>query len=164
MKQLRHLTSILMILLIVALSAGTVIEKLHDSDYAASHIYSAWWFIALWAAFAAIGAVLTFRNKNWKRPAVLTLFLSVACILLGALLTVACALVPTSLALTTNARLVGSTWIWLIAPVLFFSGGPVWFQALRGKYSDTRNILAKTLHGWAHLDIQIANKLLGRLH
>ncbi len=76
-----------MILLIVALSAGTVIEKLHDSDYAASHIYSAWWFIALWAAFAAIGAVLTFRNKNWKRPAVLTLFLSVACILLGALLT-----------------------------------------------------------------------------
>ncbi len=87
MKQLRHLTSILMILLIVALSAGTVIEKLHDSDYAASHIYSAWWFIALWAAFAAIGAVLTFRNKNWKRPMVLTLFLSVACILLGALLT-----------------------------------------------------------------------------
>lgn len=84
--------------------------------------------------------------------------------LLGALLTVACALVPTSLALTTNARLVGSTWIWLIAPVLFFSGGPVWFQALRGKYSDTRNILAKTLHGWAHLDIQITNKLLGRLH
>ncbi len=87
MKHIRHLTSILMILLIVALSAGTVIEKLHGSDSASSRIYGSWWFIALWAAFATIGAVLTFRNKNWKRPVALALFLSVACILLGALLT-----------------------------------------------------------------------------
>lgn len=37
--------------------------------------------------FAIVAAIITFRNKNWKRPVVLTLFLSVACILLGALLT-----------------------------------------------------------------------------
>ena len=87
MKNFRHFTSILMILLIVALAAGTVVEKLHGNEYALSHVYSAWWFIALWVVFAAIGALITFRSKNWKRPMALTLFLSVACILLGALLT-----------------------------------------------------------------------------
>lgn len=84
--------------------------------------------------------------------------------LLGALLTVACALVPTSLALAANTELVGTTWICVVAPLLFFLGGPMWFHPLRKKYSDTRDLLKKTLHNWAHLDIQIANILLGRTH
>ena len=84
--------------------------------------------------------------------------------LLGALLTVACALVPTSLALAANTELVGTTWICVVAPLLFFLGGPMWFHPLRKKYSDTRDMLKKTLHSWAHLDIQIANILLGRTH
>ncbi len=87
MKNLRHFTSILMILIIVALAAGTVIEKLHGSEYALIHVYSAWWFIALWTMFAVIAAVYVFSDQNWKRPMALTLFLSVVCILLGALLT-----------------------------------------------------------------------------
>ena len=87
MKLPRHFISILMILLIVALSAGTVVEKLHGNDYALTHVYSTWWFIALWTCFGVVGAILTFSNQNWKRPAALTLFLSVACILIGALLT-----------------------------------------------------------------------------
>lgn len=40
----------------------------------------------------------------------------------------------------------------------------MWFHPLRKKYSDTRDLLKKTLHNWAHLDIQIANILLGRTH
>jgi len=87
MKKFRLFSSILMIMLIFALAAGTVVEKLHGSSFAQSHIYSAWWFVALWALFGIIAAVLTFRNKNWKRPMASTLFLSVAFILFGALLT-----------------------------------------------------------------------------
>ena len=87
MKHLRHITSVLVIVLIAVLAAGTIVEKLHGSDFARSHVYGAWWFVALWAVFAILVAVLTFRNPNWKRPVTLTLFLSVACILLGALLT-----------------------------------------------------------------------------
>ena len=87
MKILRPFASILITLLIIALAAGTVVEKFHGSDYAISHVYGSWWFIALWALFAIAGAVITFRNKNWKNPVALTLFLSVVFILLGALLT-----------------------------------------------------------------------------
>ena len=87
MKLPRLFISILMIAIIVALATGTVVEKLHGNDYALSHVYGSWWFIALWTCFGLVGAILTFSNRNWKRPSVLTLFLSVACILIGALLT-----------------------------------------------------------------------------
>lgn len=87
MKYVRHITSVLVIILIAVLAAGTIVEKLHGSDYALEHVYSTWWFIALWAVFAVIAVLLTFRNQNWKRPVALTLFLAVTCILSGALLT-----------------------------------------------------------------------------
>ena len=87
MKHLRHIVSVLMILLITVLAAGTIIEKLHGTDFASSHVYGTWWFVALWAAFLVVAAILTFRDNNWKKPVVLTLFLATTCILLGALLT-----------------------------------------------------------------------------
>ena len=87
MKYLRHIISVLVILLITVLAAGTVIEKLHGSDFARIHVYSAWWFVALWAVFGIVVAIWAFQNKNWKKPVVLTLFLSLAFILVGALLT-----------------------------------------------------------------------------
>lgn len=87
MKQLRHIVSVLMILLIAVLATGTIVEKLHGADFASSHVYGTWWFVALWAAFFIEAAVLTFRDNNWKKPVVLTLFLATTCILLGAFLT-----------------------------------------------------------------------------
>ncbi len=75
-----------MVVLIVALAAGTVVEKLHGSDYALSHVYGSWWFVVLWVLLVLAGAVFTFFNSNWRRPAALTLFLAVVFILLGALL------------------------------------------------------------------------------
>lgn len=87
MKHLRHIISTLAIVLIAVLAAGTIVEKLHGTDFAHIHVYSAWWFVALWAAFGIVAAILTFRNKNWKQPKVLALFLVVAFILVGALLT-----------------------------------------------------------------------------
>jgi len=87
MKYLRHIISVLVILLITVLAAGTVIEKLHGSDFARIHVYSAWWFVALLAVFGIVVAIWAFQNKNWKKPVVLTLFLSLSFILVGALLT-----------------------------------------------------------------------------
>ncbi|MCR5013454.1 MAG: cytochrome c biogenesis protein CcsA [Bacteroidales bacterium] len=87
MKNLRHLISVLMIALIVAMAAGTVVEKLHNSEYALSHVYSAWWFIALWAMMAAGMVVMLFRRNSWKRPVVCVLHVSILFILLGGLLT-----------------------------------------------------------------------------
>ena len=87
MKQLRHIVSALMILLIAVLAAGTIVEKLHGTDFASSHVYGTWWFAALWAVFLVVAAILTFRDNNWKKPVVLTLFLATTCILLGAFLT-----------------------------------------------------------------------------
>ncbi len=87
MKYLRHIISVLVILLITVLAAGTIIEKLHGSDFARIHVYSAWWFVALWAVFGIVVAIWTFQNQNWKKPMVLTLFLSLSFILVGALLT-----------------------------------------------------------------------------
>ena len=76
-----------MILLIAVLAAGTIVEKLHGADFASSHVYGTWWFVALWAVFLIVAAILTFRDNNWKRPLVLTLFLATTFILLGAFLT-----------------------------------------------------------------------------
>ena len=87
MKQLRHIVSVLMIVLIAVLAAGTIVEKLHGADFASSHVYGTWWFVVLWAVFLVVAAILTFRDNNWKKPVVLTLFLATTCILLGAFLT-----------------------------------------------------------------------------
>ena len=87
MKYLRHIISVLVILLITVLAAGTIIEKLHGSDFARIHVYSAWWFVALLAVFGIVVAIWAFQNKNWKKPVFLTLFLSLSFILVGALLT-----------------------------------------------------------------------------
>ncbi|MBR6878326.1 MAG: cytochrome c biogenesis protein CcsA [Bacteroidales bacterium] len=87
MKNLRHIVSVLMILLIIVLATGTVVEKLHGSDFALSHVYAAWWFVALWAMLAIGMMVMLFRNKAYKRPVVCILHGSILLILLGALLT-----------------------------------------------------------------------------
>ena len=77
----------LMVGLIVAMATGTVVERFHDSDYALSHVYGAWWFVGLWALLAIGLVVVGFRRKLWKRPAVGALHLSILLILTGALLT-----------------------------------------------------------------------------
>ncbi len=87
MKNIRHLVSVLVIVLVVVLATGTVIEMLHGSEYALSHVYGAWWFVALWALVAIGMVVMLAQRKSWKRPSVCVLHLSILLILLGALLT-----------------------------------------------------------------------------
>ena len=86
MKYIRHITSVLIIVLIAVLAAGTIVEKLHGSDFARIHVYSAWWFVGLWALVALLIVYMAVKGKMWKQLAVGTLHLSILFILLGALL------------------------------------------------------------------------------
>ena len=83
MKYVRHITSVLIIVLIAVLAAGTIVERLHGSEYALSNVYGTWWFVGLWA----LVAVLMVYMAMWKRMSVCALHLSILLILLGALLT-----------------------------------------------------------------------------
>ena len=87
MNKLRHVLSFVMIALIVAMAAGTFVEKFHGSDYALSHVYGSWWFVGLWALLAVGMIVMMAARKSWQRPVVCALHSSVLLILLGALLT-----------------------------------------------------------------------------
>ncbi|MBR3729292.1 MAG: cytochrome c biogenesis protein CcsA [Bacteroidales bacterium] len=87
MKYVRHITSVLLIILIAVLAAGTIVEKLHGSDFALAHVYSAWWFVGLWALVAIMIVIMMVKCRLWKRFSVCALHLSILLILLGALLT-----------------------------------------------------------------------------
>ena len=87
MKYVRHITSVLVIVLITVLAAGTIVEKLHGSEYALAHVYSAWWFVGLWALLAGLLVFMAVKCRLWKRLTVCALHMSILLILLGALLT-----------------------------------------------------------------------------
>ena len=87
MKYARHITSVLVIILIAVLAAGTIVERQHGSDFALAHVYSAWWFVGLWALLASLLIYMSVKCRMWKRWAVGALHLSILFILLGALLT-----------------------------------------------------------------------------
>lgn len=87
MKKIRHIVSVLMIVLVAVLAAGTVVEKLHGSDVALARVYGTWWFVGLWALVAAMMVWMAVKSRMWKRPVVLALHLSILLILTGALLT-----------------------------------------------------------------------------
>jgi len=87
MKQLRHIVSVLVIILIAVLAAGTVAEKLHGSEFALTHVYGTWWFVGLWALLAGLMVYMAVKCRLWKRMAVCALHSAILLILLGALLT-----------------------------------------------------------------------------
>ncbi len=87
MKYIRHITSVLIIILIAVLAAGTVVEKLHGSEFALSHVYGTWWFVGLWAVVAGLMVYMAVKCRMWKRLAVCALHAAILLILLGALLT-----------------------------------------------------------------------------
>ena len=87
MKYIRHITSVLVIILIAVLAAGTIVERLHGSDFALTHVYGTWWFVGLWALMAALLVYMAVKCRMWKRMTICALHLSILFILLGALLT-----------------------------------------------------------------------------
>ena len=87
MKSIRHIVSVLVIVLIAVLAAGTIVEKLHGSEFALAHVYGTWWFVGLWALVAGFMVYMAVKCRMWKRMAVCTLHAAILLILLGALLT-----------------------------------------------------------------------------
>ena len=87
MKPLRHIVSVLVIILIAVLAAGTVVKKLHGSEFALTHVYGTWWFVGLWALVAGLMVFMAVKCRMWKRMAVCALHSAILLILLGALLT-----------------------------------------------------------------------------
>ena len=87
MKYVRHITSVLIIVLIAVLAAGTVVEKLNGSEFALTHVYGTWWFVGLWALVAGLMVYMAVKCRMWKRMAVCALHSAILLILLGALLT-----------------------------------------------------------------------------
>ena len=77
MKQIRHIVTILVILLIAVLAAGTVVESLHGSEYALAHVYGTWWFVGLWALLACLMIAMAVSCRMWKRMAEGTLHLAI---------------------------------------------------------------------------------------
>ena len=87
MKNLRHIISVLIIILIAVLAAGTIVEKLHGSEFALIHVYATWWFVGLWSLVAGLIVFMAVKCRMWKRMAVCALHSAILFILLGALLT-----------------------------------------------------------------------------
>ena len=87
MKLLRHITSVLVIILIAVLASGTIVERLHGSEFALAHVYGTWWFVALWVLVAVLMVIMAVKCRMWKRLTVGVLHLSFLLILFGALLT-----------------------------------------------------------------------------
>ena len=87
MKQLRHILSVLMIVLVAVMAAGTVVERLHGSEVALAQVYGTWWFVGLWALMAVFMVWMAVKTKMWRRFTVFALHLSILLILMGALLT-----------------------------------------------------------------------------
>jgi len=87
MKSLRHILTVLMIVLVVVMATGTVVERLHGSAFALNHVYGTWWFVGLWALVAIFMVWIAVKTKMWKRLTVFSLHLAILLILVGALLT-----------------------------------------------------------------------------
>ncbi len=82
---LKKLIIILYIILLIVMGAATFIEKANSTDYAHEHIYGAWWFVALWAALAIVGAIyyIMYARRSFHVRSAL-LHLSLIVILIGA--------------------------------------------------------------------------------
>lgn len=86
MKLLKTLSFGIIAALLVALAAGTVVEKLHGNAMAAQTVYHAPWFIAAWLAAAICAIAYMLRRKLHKRRATFLLHASFAVILAGAMI------------------------------------------------------------------------------
>ena len=72
---------------VIVMAIATIVEKIHDTTFISTKIYSTWWFSAIWGilAIASIARIIT--SGMQKTLTVLTLHISFVVILAGALTT-----------------------------------------------------------------------------
>ena len=80
---MKKLNILLMVPVVIVLAAGTIVEKVHGHEAAATAIYGSWWFIALLALVGVAAIVAIVREKMWRLPYRLLIFGSAVLILLG---------------------------------------------------------------------------------
>lgn len=84
---MKRLTIYLYTIIILVLAMATWLEHTHDSTFAATHIYHAWWFCGLWGVMAALLIAACAKRRLWKRPSIMALHMAFVVILSGALTT-----------------------------------------------------------------------------
>ena len=87
MKILRNLSFGLLGLLVCVLMAATCVEKVWGTPFVVRHGYGSPWFVACWALMAVAGIGYLWCRRVQKRRATFLFHLSLALILLGALVT-----------------------------------------------------------------------------
>ena len=76
-----------LIVMLIVLAVATVVEKMHGTAFAASHIYGSWWFVTMWFIIAVSSFLFIIQQKIYKRLMVFLLHVSFLVILSGAFLT-----------------------------------------------------------------------------
>lgn len=87
MKHISRLLRLLFIATIGVLGVATFVEQAQGSSFVAAHIYHTWWFFLLWVTMAAVSVTVIWRQRLWRRTAVMMLHGSLLVILMGAAIT-----------------------------------------------------------------------------
>jgi ResB-like family. len=86
-RLLKYLSFGLLAVLIVAMMAATILEKIHGTPFAFRWIYHNPLFIVLWAVVAIAGLIYLFKYGTSKKVFTMCLHLAFVLILAGALVT-----------------------------------------------------------------------------
>ena len=84
---MKKTTFSLLIITIITLITATILEKLYDTPWVASHIYGSTWFLLLWALLTISALIYIIQRRLYQRPLTLLLHLSFVIILIGAAIT-----------------------------------------------------------------------------
>lgn len=68
---------------VLAMAAGTIMQRLYGAAYAIEHVYHSWWFAGLWALLAIMGIIVLVKNHVLRRPAVMGIHLAFLLIIVG---------------------------------------------------------------------------------
>lgn len=74
-------------LMILCLTAATIVEAARGTEFVSAHIYGSLWFSALWALAAVTALIWLIKQKVYRKPALFMMHLSFIVILAGAMLT-----------------------------------------------------------------------------
>lgn len=78
---------VLVALLVLAMAAGTFVQRAQGADFAISLVYHSWWFALMWAVLAVLGISALLRWGVFRRPAVLGIHLAFLLIMAGMMIT-----------------------------------------------------------------------------
>jgi len=83
----KSLPFLLLGLCAAVIAVATFVENVQGTDFVHHYFYGSLWFKLLWAAVVVSGGWLIWRRKLWRRLSVFMLHVSLALILVGALVT-----------------------------------------------------------------------------